>query len=220
MHFLFDPPSAESYSGYPIDDHFDVELANRLAELESYNKHLYRPNTYLHKWWARRCGSTFRTLLKHLVENRDQRDYYAAGGLTGKIVLDPMMGGGTTLHEAIRLGANVVGADIDPIPIVQVRASLSAVELHDLQTHFDAFFDSIRESLRDYFETECPKCGNKAEALYTLSGLRKECDCGEVVQIDQYELRHEGKKTYRICPQCWSISDIPCDCSGDAMNRA
>ena len=38
----------------PIDADFDVELANTLAELESYNKHLYRPNTYLHKWWARR----------------------------------------------------------------------------------------------------------------------------------------------------------------------
>ena len=36
-----------------------------------------------------------------------------------------MRGGGTTLHEAIRLGANVVGADIDPIPILQARASLS-----------------------------------------------------------------------------------------------
>jgi hypothetical protein len=45
------------------DERFDVAFANRLAHLESFNKHLYRPNTYLHKWWARRCGSTFRLLL-------------------------------------------------------------------------------------------------------------------------------------------------------------
>lgn len=44
--------------------------------------------------------STFRLILKHLVENEHQRDY-APGGLEGKIILDPMMGGGT-LHEAIR----------------------------------------------------------------------------------------------------------------------
>ena len=34
-----------------IDNEFNVDLANQLAELESYNKHLYRPNSYLHKWW-------------------------------------------------------------------------------------------------------------------------------------------------------------------------
>ncbi len=32
-----------------------------------------------------------------------QRNYYAPGRLEGKVILDPMMGGGTTLHEAIRL---------------------------------------------------------------------------------------------------------------------
>jgi hypothetical protein len=42
---------------------FPEEEANALASLESYNKHLYRPNTYLHKWWARRCGTTFRYIL-------------------------------------------------------------------------------------------------------------------------------------------------------------
>jgi len=56
-----------------MDAKFDVELAKAIAGLESYNKHLYRPNTYLHKWWARRCGSTFRLILKHLVENEHQR---------------------------------------------------------------------------------------------------------------------------------------------------
>ena len=79
---------------FPIDTTFDVELANKLARFETYNKHYYRPNTYLHKWWARRCGTTFRLILKHLVTSSGQQDYYAAGGLEGRIILDPMMGGG------------------------------------------------------------------------------------------------------------------------------
>ncbi|MCA9961634.1 MAG: hypothetical protein KC443_21495, partial [Anaerolineales bacterium] len=108
----------------PIDTEFDVTFANEIARLETFNKHHYRPNSYLHKWWARRCGSTFRLILKQLVTEEAARDYYAPGGLAGKIILDPMMGGGTTLHEAIRLGANVIGADLDPIPMLQVRASL------------------------------------------------------------------------------------------------
>ncbi|VAW30057.1 hypothetical protein MNBD_CHLOROFLEXI01-3481, partial [hydrothermal vent metagenome] len=119
-----------------IDTQFDVDFADEIAKFESYNKHIYRPNSYLHKWWARRCGSTFRTILKHLVTDEAKQDYYAAGGLRGKIILDPMVGGGTTLHEAIRLGANVIGADIDPIPILQAKASLSEIALTDLQTAF------------------------------------------------------------------------------------
>ncbi|HFC12194.1 MAG TPA: DUF1156 domain-containing protein, partial [Anaerolineae bacterium] len=112
----------EAVKNNPIDTEFPVEFVNQLAEKESYNKHLYRPNTYLHKWWARRCGTTFRQILKQLVTKPNQQNYYVPGGLEGKIILDPMMGGGTTLHEAIRLGANVIGADIDPIPVVQARA--------------------------------------------------------------------------------------------------
>lgn len=110
---------------YAIDAAFPEKFADTLSRLEAYNKHLFRPNTYLHKWWARRCGSTFRTILKQFIADPHRRDYYAPKGLEGKIILDPMMGGGTTLHEAIRLGANVIGADIDPIPVVQARASLS-----------------------------------------------------------------------------------------------
>lgn len=81
---------------------FSETLANQLALAEAFNKHLFRPNTYLHKWWARRCGSTCRAILKQFAANLHQRDYYAPGGLHGKIVLNPMMGGGTTLHEALR----------------------------------------------------------------------------------------------------------------------
>ncbi len=112
-----------------IDEYFPEALTNELAKQEAFNKHLFRPNTYLHKWWARRCGSTFRAILKQFVPDPERQDYYAPGGLEGKIVLDPMMGGGTTLHEAIRLGANVIGADIDPIPVVQARPSHTVVKL-------------------------------------------------------------------------------------------
>lgn len=106
-------------SRVPIDESFPEREANELAQIESFNKHLFRPNTYLHKWWARRAGTTFRFILKQLVTDASLRDYYAAGGLEGITILDPMMGGGTTLHEAIRLGANVIGCDLDPIPVLQ-----------------------------------------------------------------------------------------------------
>jgi len=192
---------------FAIDKFFPEKLADELARQEAFNKHLYRPNTYLHKWWARRCGSTFRAILKQFVSDPERRDYYAPGGLEGKIVLDPMMGGGTTLHEAIRLGANVIGADIDPIPVAQARATLSQVELADLQIPFNQFFAEIYAQVGAYFQTECPACEQTLDTQYTLHGLLKRCACGEVAQIDQYELRHEADRTLRIWPETWEIND-------------
>ncbi|MBE2202335.1 MAG: hypothetical protein IAE79_27235 [Anaerolinea sp.] len=175
-----------------IDHEFDVAFADALARLESYNKHLYRPNTYLHKWWARRCGSTFRLVLKALIEDEAARDYYTPGGLEGKIILDPMMGGGTTLHEAIRLGANVIGADVDPIPVLQARASLSAIPTTQLAQQFRQFHQSLRTEMADHFRTTCPQCARDVALWYVLYGLRRRCACGEALIVDSLTLRHNN----------------------------
>ncbi|MEW5988679.1 MAG: hypothetical protein AB1791_18785, partial [Chloroflexota bacterium] len=186
-----------------IDVQFDEELANILARPESFNKHLYRPNTYLHKWWARRCGSTFRLILKHLVEDDAHRDYLTAGGLEGKVILDPMMGGGTTLHEAIRLEANVVGVDIDPIPVLQARATLTDVSLDDLTAAFNDLNQVLYSTLAPYFTTHCPTCQAETAVRFTLYGLRRSCHCGPAIVVDSLELRQErdGSIIY-LCLGC------------------
>ena len=190
-----------------MDYAFPEQFVDNLSRQEVFNKHLFRPNTYLHKWWARRCGTTFRTILKQFAPQDALTDYYTPGGLAGQVILDPMMGGGTTLHEAIRLGANVIGADIDPIPIIQTRASLTEAELKDLRDTFRHFSTALYDSLGHYFETECPTCDQATNIRYSLHGIRKQCACRDVVQIDQYDLRHEGDRKIRVNPHSWEISE-------------
>ena len=175
----------------PIDESFPERDANELARLESFNKNLFRPNTYLHKWWARRSGTTFRFILKQLVPQGKLRNYYAAGGLEGITILDPMMGGGTTLHEAIRLGANVIGYDLDPIPVLQVRASLSQIPLEEKEQVFRNFLRTLEKKLRPYFQTHCPTCDGRAEVQFMLYGGRKSCACGAALVVDSFLLREE-----------------------------
>ncbi|MEW6586696.1 MAG: DNA methyltransferase, partial [Nitrospirota bacterium] len=122
---------------------------------------------------------------------------------------------GTTLHEAVRLGANVIGADIDPIPIVQARASLSPLALRDLKAAFTQFFEALYTQIGHYFQTECMTCTKKVDIQYTLYGSRKRCDCGEVVQIDQFDLRHETNRIIRIWPNTWMISDTESEPVGE-----
>ncbi len=194
--FMFNFPRPErKYMAPPpdvaIDSIFPEEDANRLAQIESYNKHLFRPNTYLHKWWARRSGVTFRYILKQLSPEVTLRDYYTAGGLEGLTILDPMMGGATTLHEAIRLGANVIGYDVDPIPVLQARASLTEISLQEKKKVFSGFIEKMEQRLSPYFETSCPNCSEKSEMQFLLYGLRRQIDKDEVIFVDSFTLRAE-----------------------------
>ncbi len=59
---------------FSIDASFPEQFADELSRREVFNKHLFRPKTYLHKWWARRCGFTFRTILKQFVSDAASRD--------------------------------------------------------------------------------------------------------------------------------------------------
>ena len=207
----------------PIDTDFPAHAADQLARLESHNKHHYRPNSYLHKWWARRCGSTFRYILKGLVSDPERRDYYTAGGLEGLVVLDPMMGGGTTLHEAIRLGANVIGADLDPIPVLQARATLSTIPIDELELAFHTLWTGLRETLGRLYSTLCPTCGRTTELKFTLYGVRRACRCGPAILVDSLVLRHEtGGSDQSICPRCHAISTdgAACRCPHGAAELA
>jgi putative DNA methylase len=197
---------AANERGVPIDEFFPEEEANKVGEMEAFNKHLYRPNTYLHKWWARRSGTTFRHILKQLVRDYEKRDFYEPGGLDGKIILDPMMGGGTILHEAIRMGANVIGVDIDPIPVLQNKATLNWISVDHKVKTFNALFATLLDELGELYQTTCPQCANEAWMQFTLYGLVRNCKCGEFPFVDSLVLREESDgSTLRLCPVCGEV---------------
>ena len=46
----------------------------------------------------------------------------------GDVVLDPMMGSGTTLLESVRLGRRAIGCDIDPLALTITKAKLTPIK--------------------------------------------------------------------------------------------
>ncbi len=122
------------------------------------------------------------------------------------MTLDPMMGGGTTLHEAIRLGANVIGADLDPIPVLQARATMSNVPLRQLDFAFEELLKTARQKLGKYYKTDAPCCKKSTEFQYVLHGQQKRCKCGDVLVVDSYDLRYESDgSVVRIDPRTGNI---------------
>ena len=113
-----------------IEKHFDVSFVAGLALREKQIQQNYRPIIAVHKWFARRPGTLFRSLV--LSEFRDEelpKAFYGSNSLKGISVADPFMGGGTPLIEANRVGCDVIGYDINPMAYWIVRQEIEHLDL-------------------------------------------------------------------------------------------
>jgi len=203
------PPSSA------IETDFPYRAVNRLAALEAYNKHHYRPTNYQHKWWARRLGSVFRTVCISALSDADStaaevwERYAAANEFEDAVVLDPFMGGGTTGQEATRVGAKFIGSDLNPVAWFISTMGL-APQTPMLETYFRRVMSQSREEIRPYYRTKCPECGDETGAQFYLwvelfeaedGGLEREYD---VLVVDY---KRNGGGTV-ICPACHCLSDV------------
>jgi len=187
-----------------------------LVRRETGNRQYYRPIHSVHKWWARRPGSLFRgLLLDHLLPDGESAweryhtsvDIPAETG-TDPIILDPFMGGGTTLIEAVRLGVRAVGVDLSPVAWWTVRQELLAVPLEQLDHAYDLVRRACAVNLRALYATRCP-CGARAEGVYWFWVTVVPCArCGSEVRLHRsYRLAtaHRTGKEVLHCPRCGEV---------------
>jgi adenine-specific DNA methylase len=202
-------------------DKLPLNLMDELAEKETYRRDVYRPIYSLHKWWARRPGSTFRCLgLAAMTDETITKDDILTERTTGShdglyldsyhdeinpnddhidrdvTVLDPFAGGGTTLVESNRLGADVIGYELNPVAWWTEKKSMDDVNLDVLEQEFDRILKETREELGDYYTTIDPETGQECEVLYYFQSQRIPClTCDEEVQLfPRYQLA-KTKKT-------------------------
>lgn len=67
----------------------------------------------------------------------------------GEVVLDPMMGSGTTLVEAALLGRHPIGVDIDPLALLIARAKTTPLDPVEASPAAHAVLAAARAYLRD-----------------------------------------------------------------------
>lgn len=140
-----------------------------------------------HRWWARRPPAVLRALLLATLADATTPlkrfwDLYAGEGrpLAGLRVLDPFVGGGSTLVEAARLGADVVGGDVDPLAVHIVRHELKPPGAKEVQEAGAALLETLRTKVGQLYPeaagaqplhyfylavVTCPNCGH-AGPLY------------------------------------------------------
>ncbi|SDN07977.1 Adenine-specific DNA methylase, contains a Zn-ribbon domain [Halogranum gelatinilyticum] len=135
-------------------------------------------------------------------------------GVSDKTVLDPFMGGGTSLMEAIRFGADVTGVDLNPVAWFITKKEMEAHEIDpdELQQAFEDVRDEVAEELKSHYQTACPHDdAHVADIMYALWVRKLDCtSCGETIPLfKDYRVangRYENDDKYNVyCPECESV---------------
>ncbi|NHI83294.1 MAG: DUF1156 domain-containing protein [Candidatus Thorarchaeota archaeon] len=168
----------------------------------------------MHKWWARRLGSIFRTILLYsLAETESIQDLwkrYPKGiDLSDKIVLDPMMGGGTTVVEALKLGCTVVAGDLNPVSWFITKKQIEDIDPDLLRDALVQIDNELGLELRKYYRTKCPECGDFADGIYYFYCKELSCpDCAkEIPLMRNFFLAKSlvNDSDIVVCQHCWNI---------------
>ncbi|MCC7203045.1 MAG: DUF1156 domain-containing protein [Nitrospirae bacterium] len=213
-----------------IEESFPIVEINRLAVPE---RNAFKPIYQMHKWFARRASSVFRAILLASMKpagtdimEEFYKDHTNDLDTNGVKILDPFMGGGTTIIEALRLGCHVTGIDLNPVAWFIVKTESEPVVIDDLKAAFKRLEERktasgipVREELLSHYRTECPCCGagvEDADIIYTFwvkSAICTNSICGlEVPLFSDYIISQKSPSTRYIpdyvCLHCKKEYDL------------
>lgn len=213
-----------------IEESFPIAEINRLAVPE---RNAFKPIYQMHKWFARRASCVFRAILLGATKPAGTdimaefyKDHTEDPDTNGVRILDPFMGGGTTIVEALRLGCQVTGIDLNPVAWFIVKTEVEPVDLEELKAAFKRLEErptasgrSVKEELLSHYKTECPCCGagrEEADIIYTFWVKAAVCTnptCRQEVPLFANYIIAAKTPTVRfipdyICGSCKRIFDL------------
>lgn len=187
----------------------------------------------VHKWFARRPPTLVRALLlaSHMSSGatedeagakfsgnpRDEfwiRHSNAGPWLAKARTYDPFMGGGTSLVESARMGAHVLGRDVDPIAVAVVGS-----ELHGPAEDFERAYESLFKKLTTEFGAYYAGPDDDWTPLHWFWLMRPSCGgCGKtgLLYKDLILATSTGRNgavrrengMHAFCPDCLTVHAI------------
>ena len=212
-------------------DSYTEDIISQLTQDETGKRQYYRPVYSLHKWWARRPGALLRSII--LLANDPNNElftttqsgslsqdssYFKNHSLENVVILDPFMGGGTTLAEANRLGAKVIGSDLNPVSFWIVRETIKPIDLEKLGTYFQMLERTAGEKIKSLYRTKCIHCNSQGDGLYVFWVRYVRClHCSENVYLFKRTSLNKGLSRNKppsrtnpatvFCPKCFALND-------------
>ncbi|MGD1712507.1 DNA methyltransferase [Dapis sp. BLCC M172] len=207
-------PFIPTHATTAIERDFPIVEISQVAERESWRKEINRPIYHIHKWWATRLGSVFRAITLAALSPsgaKTWKNFYKSHQFTDKVILDPFMGSGTTLGEAVKLGAKAIGCDINPISSFLVRQAFTRVPETELRATFALLEHKVAPEIRRYYQTRDPQTSKLISVLYFFWVKTVTTPNGETIPLfsryvfSQNAYPKKKPKAQIICPSCWNI---------------
>lgn len=205
------PPNLGKATRLPTVDFNDpnrpltcLEVDFPIAEINALSKqegNAGKPIYQMSKWWARRRSCIFRAILIaagiKVPDDQEQAArkvweyFYAnhqkAGHFRGMKVLEPFMGGGTTLVEGARLGYHVTGNDLNPVAWMVVKNEVAGSDPEQVQGLFGEIENDVKPVIHPFYVTNCPG---------GYQGRWMDKRTGKSVNVDPIDLAPEQRKHY------------------------
>lgn len=208
-----------------IEMDMPIEAMHELAMREGNRK---KPIYEIHKWWARRLGSNFRMLIKAAILSPEKsnsdlvKEFYKKENLNRLTVLDPFMGGGTSIVEAAKCGARVIGVDIDPVACFITKKELEKCNLQELNKEYLKLEKNVGQKIKKYYKSNTGE-GKSADVINYFWVDKFDCPkCRSTVKLHPnyklFENNHAKRKTV-FCRSCNKIHEISSRVSSFACSQ-
>lgn len=172
-----------------------------------------KPVFFVHKYFARRITSSFRMMLlgAMLPYEEDIWNYmyedFSQDLRENMVVLDPFMGGGTTIFESLRLNTKVIGCDLQPLSKFATTALVKKMDKDSLKKAKKELERDVSEKIMKYHHTICPCCGEQADVMYSFHvkkvKTKSECKCHKL--YSNFVLALKKNEFTLVCPECGDV---------------
>jgi putative DNA methylase len=147
----------------------------------------HRPLYQMHRYFARRPHNVMAALVEHYSQ-------------PGELILDPFVGGGVTVVEAVLAGRRAIGQDTNPLATFIGRGELLPFDETAYVSAAQRVARAHADATRDSYVAPCPHCSAAALVNWYEYATAPVCsDCGEAFLINTAE--KIGPGSWR-CPAC------------------
>lgn len=192
---------------------FPILPVNELAAVETASGAGRKPIYAMSKWWARRPSHVFRGVLLAAAMKAPDNPMEAAKAvwdvfygnhqkkraLSHLKVVDPFMGGGTTLVEGSRLGMDMTGVDLNPVAWFVVKTELAQVDKAEVQALLEDVEAQVKPQIMPFYACDCPR-GHKGKWTNTATGevMGDEFDPLTLTPSERALYRYAGPETIYV----------------------
>ncbi len=166
-----------------------------------------KPIFFIHKYFARRTTCNFRLMLLSMLSDKNDNvwdNFYTQCKLKDDDIkiLDPFMGGGTTIYESLRLNAKVIGNDLQPISKMVTLAEILPIDKKSFNNDLKKLEETAGKFIKKYYKTECPICHNKADMMYNFHTKVLNIENKKIRLFSSHIIAIKKKEIIYVCPNC------------------